>query len=522
MKFFNTAGPINPEMHYYVTHRLDEREIYTLIDQQKYFALHAPRQSGKTTSLREFAKQLNKEGQYKALYVNIENAQVARNHVERAMLGILQAFALEIKFFLDTNEDQAILNHLEVLLQSQVSTDSLEAFLTYWASQSKKPIILFIDEIDSLVGDSLIAVLRQLRSGYTRRPKSFPSSVCLIGVRDVRDYHIWSPEQNSIVLGGSAFNIKAESLTLPDFSEDQVRNLYEQHTLETGQKFTSEALKHAFYLTRGQPWLVNALAYQACFRDVVDRKVDITKEIIERSKEALIKRRDTHIDVLMDRLKEPRVRIIVDAILGGSDASEAFPLDDINYVRDLGLLARTGKELVIANPIYQQIIPRELTYTTQLNMRYQYGLYQNKDGTLNMNLLLKGFQEFYKKNSVVWLEKFDYKESGRQLLMMAFLQRIVNGDGTIHREYSLGSDRIDILLCWKEQRIVIELKILRNGKTLSDGLNHTDGYMGISEATEGHLIIFDCNSNHLQKNKNLENSSEDKYVKGKKITVWDC
>ncbi len=72
MKKFNISGPINPEKHYYIPHRLNKEEIENLIDEQKYFILHAPRQSGKTTAIKEFVKQLNQEGLYKALYINVE------------------------------------------------------------------------------------------------------------------------------------------------------------------------------------------------------------------------------------------------------------------------------------------------------------------------------------------------------------------------------------------------------------------------------------------------------------------
>ena len=142
----------------------------------------------------------------------------------------------------------------------------MTTLLSRWCAQSEKPITLFIDEIDCLVGDTLISVLRQLRSGYDKRPKNFPQSACLIGVRDVRDYRIWSDEQQAMVLGGSAFNIKTKSIRMADFTKEDVRNLYLQHTQETGQKFDADAIDYAFELTQGQPWLVNALAQEACFK----------------------------------------------------------------------------------------------------------------------------------------------------------------------------------------------------------------------------------------------------------------
>ncbi len=91
-----------------------------------------------------------------------------------------------------------------------------------WSAASPKPLVLLIDEVDALVGDTLISVLRQLRSQYDRRPHRFPQSVVLCGGRDVRDYQIYSSRAGAHVKGGSAFNIKAESLRLGDFAEAEV------------------------------------------------------------------------------------------------------------------------------------------------------------------------------------------------------------------------------------------------------------------------------------------------------------
>ena len=518
MRFFNTAGPINSEIHYYVPHRLDEKLIAQLIEQQKYFVLHAPRQSGKTTAILNLVRELNATGTYKAFYFNSEAAQAARSNVlegMRTILSTIKSWGQDI--FLPSDP---FFSCIEQEL-AHISGNSLDAFLTTWASASDKPIVIFIDEIDSLVGDTLISVLRQLRSGYPKRPKNFPQAIGLIGVRDVRDYRIWSDQNQATVLGGSAFNIKAESLKLLAFSPEQVRMLYLQHTQETGQQFTPEAIDHAFYLTNGQPWLVNALAYEACFRAVTDRTITITKETIDQAKETLILRRDTHIDVLIDRLEESRVREIIDAVISGGGGDTNFKTDDLQYVRDLGLVSERG--LTIANPIYQEIIPRELAYTKQESIPHDPLWYRHSDGSLDIPKLMTAFTEFYRENSDVWRERFAYKESGPHLLLLAFLQRIVNGGGKIHREYGLGRKRVDILIQWPaypeitQQRIVIELKVLRGEKTLTDGLQQTAEYMDTNASTEGHLVIFDAAS--------TKSWDEKVYTKncthaGKHITVW--
>ncbi|MCB9493004.1 MAG: DEAD/DEAH box helicase family protein [Epsilonproteobacteria bacterium] len=489
MKFFNTAGPINPDKHYFVPDRFNDTQVRQLIDQEKYFILHAPRQSGKTTGMVQFVKELNQQGKYKALYVNIEAAQAARSDVEQAMFTIMRAIKNAISLYFG-QQDVGYL-HLEERTKTSdmISGNNLADFLQFWSANSDKPIVLFIDEIDSLVGDTLISVLRQLRAGYASRPDFFPQAVCLVGVRDVRDYRIWSDSAQATVLGGSAFNIKAKSLTLENFSLAQTRYLLCQHTHETGQKFTDDAIEYVQYLTQGQPWLVNALAYQACFEDVTDHTQTITKEIIDRSKEQLIKQRDTHIDQLVDKLREPRVRAIMDALLAGLGGEQDFPTDDLQYVRDLGLISQRG--ISIANPIYQEIVPRELSYTKQEALLSQPMWYINDDGSLNMAAMLEGFTQFYRENSQVWLERFAYKEAGPHILLLAYLQRVVNGGGTIHREYALGRGRLDILVCWKAQRIVIELKVARNPNTIPDGLAQTAEYMDANNATEGHLVVFD-------------------------------
>ena len=235
MKFFNTAGPVNTQDHYLLPtrERLNEEELRMLIDQKKYFVLHAPRQTGKTSTMINFAKIINKEGNYNALYVNVEAAQALRGNVEKGMRVILKQFLTRIIDQLP--QEKNIVSHLiNVIDNEKLSGASLNVILQHWSRNSSKPLVLFIDEIDTLIGDTLISVLRQLRSGYDQRPQSFPQSVCLIGVRDVRDYRIWSEEKGAMVLGGSAFNIKAKSLKMGDFTAKQVRDLYLQHTTETG------------------------------------------------------------------------------------------------------------------------------------------------------------------------------------------------------------------------------------------------------------------------------------------------
>ncbi|MBF0238331.1 MAG: AAA-like domain-containing protein [SAR324 cluster bacterium] len=523
MKFFNTAGPVNTEDHYTLSPlvRINLEEILSLIDQKKYFVLHAPRQTGKTSCLLALMNRLNQEGNYRCLYVNVEAAQAAREDVAEAIHTIGDEM---ISCINDMEPERSLLNQWLTLKQQNSPFQCLSELFKLWTQQSPCPTVLLLDEIDSLVGDTLISVLRQIRSGYTKRPLSFPQSIILCGVRDVRDYRMRTDEGKTVITGGSAFNIKAESLRLGNFTQDEVQRLYEEHTQETGQVFTADATQTAWDLTEGQPWLVNALAYEVCFKmkEGKNRQLKITAEMIQQARENLILRRETHLDQLADKLLESRVKNVINLLLTGSDP-QSLPEDDIQYVTDLGLIVRKP-QLRIANPIYREIIPRTLTQSTQETITQQTSWYVMPDGRLDTSKLLGAFQEFFREHSQSWLERFQYKEAGPQLLMQAFLQRIINGGGRIEREYGLGMKRTDLLLIWPfsggQQKTVIELKVPHRQsleKVLAEGLQQTWNYMDISGTDDGHLVLFDKDPNKSWKDK-IWHSAE--ACEGKTIHVW--
>ena len=323
-----------------------------------------------------------------------------REDVEQVMRTILATLALRASLTLDDE----FLNEVWPGILAEVGPGAaLHAALTRWAKADPKPLVLLIDEIDALIGDSLLSVLRQLRAGYDQRPKHFPQSVILCGVRDVRDYRIHSSSTNAIIAGGSPFNIKAQSLRLGDFSQDEVRALLGQHTEETGQAFTSEALEMIWTQTQGQPWLVNALADQTCFRDgAADRRDSVTASAIIEAKEQLILRRETHLEQLTDKLKEERVRRIVEPLLSGGEERH-FTNRDLEYVRDLGLVVQ-DRPLRIANPIYAEVVPRELTWVIQEEFDQETAWYVHADGSLDVVELLTAFQTFFREHSEHWGE----------------------------------------------------------------------------------------------------------------------
>ncbi|MCE2515877.1 MAG: AAA family ATPase [Acidobacteria bacterium] len=529
MREFNTEGPVVAAWHYCVPplERVDLDQVLGLIRARRYCVLHAPRQTGKTSTLLALRDLLNGgagEG-FRCVYANVEVAQTAREDVRDAMqavLGELANRALEAgDGFLDERWPD--------LLASFGPHNALATALSRWSMSDPRPLVVLIDEIDALIGDTLIAVLRQLRAGYDRRPRSFPQSVVLCGVRDVRDYRIRSRAENAVIAGGSAFNIRAESLRLGDFTEAELRALLTQHTTETGQAFTAQAVDAVWMGTRGQPWLVNALCRQACFgsRAGRDRSRAIGVADIFDAREHLIESRQVHLDQLVDKLQEDRVRRVIEPLLSGASEDDSS-LHDLEYVRDLGLIARDDPPR-IANPIYAEVVPRELTYAVQAKLLQDAAWYVDAGGGLDVHKLLASFQAFFREHSEHWVQRFDYREAGPQLLLQAFLQRIVNGGGRIEREYGLGRGRTDLLIVWPRRggqhqpaeadRIVIECKVLRGRleRTIADGLAQTAAYMDRCAAREGHLVVFDRAEGKAWEEKMY---CREESVDGRTIAVW--
>ena len=281
MRSFTTAGPVRPDKHYCIPplERIDLDEVLALVRDEQYFVLHAPRQTGKTSALLALAEVLNERG-YGCVYVTVETARTARDDVQRAMRVVLATLANAA----DAASGDRFLRDVWAEILAEFGPDlALSVALERWAEASARPLVLLIDEIDTLVGDSLLSVLQQIRAGYPGRPKRFPHSVVLCGMRDLRDYRMGA--------AGSPFNIAAASLRLGDFSRAQTLALLTQHTQETGQAFAPEALEAVWTQARGQPWLVNALASGACFRNKTlreDRSRTVTADDMVAVREDLI------------------------------------------------------------------------------------------------------------------------------------------------------------------------------------------------------------------------------------------
>ena len=374
----------------------------------------------------------------------------------------------------------------------------LNETLVYWAKLvAPKPLIVLFDEVDVLEGEVMISFLRQLRDGFASRGAGmFPISIALVGMRDLKDY-ITAAKGGKAPNPGSPFNIKEDSVSLTNFTKEDVVKLFAQRTQETGQQITPEALDYVYEQSKGQPWIVNSLFKRATLRILDEASTEtVTKDLILEAREQMIQARETHLDALAFRLENPQIRLVMQALMTGEPNPAIADSEEFRVCLDLGLVTIEHGTPQMANPIYREVIARQMTYGTQLAIPQPAWPWQKPDGTLDMDRLLVEFQKFWRRHSEVWEQKSNYTEAFPHLLLMAFLQRITNGGGHIEREYAAGRGRLDLAVEFAGKCHIIEVKVVyfydSPATVREEGLEQICSYRDkIDASAPTYLVIFD-------------------------------
>ncbi|MDR1335471.1 MAG: PD-(D/E)XK nuclease domain-containing protein, partial [Tannerella sp.] len=370
--------------------------------------------------------------------------------------------------------------------------------LTNWSELvAPKPLIVLFDEVDVLVDETMVGFLRQLRRGFAGRGVGkFPVSIALVGMRDLKDY-IVRAKDGKPVNPGSPFNIKADSAMLSNFTKEDVVKLFAQRTEETGQQITQEALDYVYEQSGGQPWIVNSLFLRATLRILDDESTEtVTLAHVRQAREQMIMARETHLDSLAYRLDDPRIRRVIELLITGESDPSLAEGETFRMCMDLGLVTIENGTPQIANPIYREVIARQMTFGTQLAIPEPAWPWQKPGGELDMDRLMHEFQKFWRRHSEVWEQKSDYTEAFPHLLLMAFLQRVTNGGGHIDREYAAGRGRMDLAVEYAGKCHIIEVKIIyyydSPATVREEGLEQIQGYRDTIDASApAYLVIFD-------------------------------
>jgi hypothetical protein len=355
VRFFNTTGPCFPWDHYMLppAERLIDARLDRYIDDRLYWVLHAPRQTGKTTFLQNWAREMNSAGEVAACYVTIERCQLMSDP-EQCFPNLCAAI-----------KEHAHKSDLPVPDVKDAPAGSMLSQILRNFSEivAPKPLVLLFDEVDALEGPALIGFLRQLRSNFTDRGVGrFPISITLTGTTDSKDYNI-SLKGDGTLYSGIPFNITVDSILLGNFSRDDVQKLFAQRTEEIGQQITDEALEYVWNQSQGQPWIINSLFKHATTRILnVDDYNTVTLSHIELARDQMVEAWVPNLDSLGVRLKNPKTRYIIESILMGNidlDINRFNP--DVERVIDMGLIRWSSAEgFTISNPIQKELFTRFL------------------------------------------------------------------------------------------------------------------------------------------------------------------
>jgi hypothetical protein len=514
-------------MHYMLPpeERLVGAQLHRYIADQLYWVLHAPRQTGKTTFLQSWMKEINAGSEAVSCYVSLERCQ-GIPEPEKAMPDLCKAI-----------QEYAAAATLPVPeLRTSATNSMLSDILIDWAKLlAPKPLVVLFDETDVLVEGTLISFLRQLRGGFTTRGiGTFPTSIALVGMRDLKDYII-AAKGDMHVNPGSPFNIKEDSASLSNFSKDDIARLFAQRTEETGQEITAEALDYVHEQSRGQPWIVNNLFKRATIQILNPENAEtVTLGHIEEARKQMIEGRETHLESLAYRIEDPQIRGVMESLITGEPDIRLAAGEPFRLCLDLGLVSIEKGTPVVANPIYREVLARQMTFGTQLAIPEPGWKWEKPDGTLDMDALLKEFQIFWRNNSEIWEEQADYREAFPHLLLMAFLQRVTNGSGRIEREYAAGRGRMDLAVEYHGSWNIVEIKLLRQNRSfeavIEEGKRQIRMYRdsfsrlpgaGSAQSRDGlvshsYLIIFD---------RRVEKSSWDnrlKWLPAEDVTIVGC
>jgi len=484
---FNIAGSIIPEEHYFVDLAPTLKKLMTLVEKRKYFVINRPRQFGKTPVLISFAHFVQRP--------NITEAE----------------FYSEISQFIsdELNDDSTV----------RAAGMSRRDFFD-WLRQicRSRKLVLLIDEIDAAPENAVIGFLASLREMYLQRNrKPAPLAVALAGVHDIKNLKAKYRDETQAIGSASPFNI-AVDYELPPFSLKNIRQYYRQHTEVTGQEFADEVINRVYEVTNGHPWLVSMLAKLLVEKIAPKRKQRIRLDHAERAIRELLAARNPNFASLFKNARHPNLFPIVLDLLEGKRRRYSIQNDDIDLGVKYGIFATKDRQLILANPIYAQALYEN--FEKELEEFDVSGLVaanrvQDTKGHLDFRRMLDKFQAFMKAKGATVGKHRSFREATGQLLLLSYLDLLVNGKGWTFKEPQSGEGRIDVVCCYGRQKEVVELKLWCGPRRYADGLAQLTRYLDREGLDHGYLFVFD-----RRENTKREYVFSEHVVAGKKIQAW--
>lgn len=508
---FNVTGSCDPRFHYMVDITSRLKKIKDLIDSEAYFTINRARQYGKTTTLSALAEYLKDD------YIVISlDFQMLGNADFSTEITFSRAF---VRYMLRTIRNRrdpveglsnSILDMLERTsqMEEQFSLGRLFEFLSDLCDAAEKPVVLIIDEVDSATNNQVfLDFLAQLRAYYLNKRK-FPifQSVILAGVYDVKNIkiRIRSDSEHKV---NSPWNIATDFPIDMSFNKKDIKGMLEQYEEDHHTGMDIDIIVSLIYdSTSGYPFLVSRLCQLLDERIAGNEQFPSesdawTREGYIEAEKILTHEKNTLFESLTGKLIDyPELKQILKAILfNGRPISYATGNQSIEVAAMFGFIKNRDGTVVVANQIFETVLynlflsEEEVdseVYASAVTEKYQF----IKSGHLDMKLVLerfvKTFADLYKDED----EKFK-EEIGRKYFML-FLRPIINGIGHSYVESrTRDMKRTDIIVDYKGEQFVVELKIWRGPKYHADGEKQIAEYLNYYDLKRGYMLTFSFNQN---------------------------
>ncbi len=471
MREFNTAGPCNPALHYTVMREALMAEGKENVRKGRYFTIFAPRQSGKTTYFQLLLATLKDEG-FTPIWISFESLKtVTREEFYEALTHDLH---LELSKQ-GIKIDYAIHNQL-----------TLKYFFEELNHQAKS-IVLVIDEFEGIPDVVLSEVMHTFRQIYHQKSDHALHSLMLVGVSTIAEL---------IISSSSPFNIAAE-LPVPYFTFAELQDLIGQYISESGQQFEPAVIKAIYDNCAGQPGLACALCQHLVTKEVTDKSQAINMEAFYKTLQFfLTQKAHKNIMNIVQKAREKQ-----GFILKLLFQSEPLPFNiydpNISWLFAHGVVDNLNGQTDVIVPLYKKVLITAFRplingetshYITSIHDTLSQ--YLTTDG-LNINALLNEYRAYVKRRGFKAFDTENLKEAACHYSLDGFIHFFINQlGGQTYIEIPSGRGRVDILVRYRSQSYIIEIKIFSTLTLFNQGKGQLAEYLKSERLDEGYYVVF--------------------------------
>jgi len=477
MRQFNTSGPNIPEKHYTLFRPELMKKGASLVHDNQYFTIWAPRQTGKSTYFLLLREALEKQG-YKVAWINFESYSNAPIH------SFLNKFASKLYKFWDI--DFTDTNIPDIFTEIEKITD--------------EKFVLIIDEVEGINKAYFNDFLHEIRGVYHTRDNHALKSVILVGVSNITGI---------IQDNASPFNI-TNNLEIPFFSDEETFELLGQHETETGQLFDQKVKEKIVEITANQPGLVNGFARKLVV-EYTDKEVIKYEDYIEVEDWYINQSIDKNVSNIVNKAKKHRR--FVEHLLFAEDKVE-FEIDRpaIKELHINGLIKRDENgQVIFWVPIYQKKLYKTFyPYTNGEGSRIAGTMlapaYLTENGRIDFDKLIDKYKKHIQLRSFrPYREKDEngnfksIKEAAMiysfETFISIFIQEI---EGKSYREAFVSLGNSDLIINVKGIEYLIEAKKYYSPNSFKKGKKQLAYYANRKGIEESVYIVFISNEIQME------------------------